>query len=253
MSRLDDIRHFLDDEFSPDAYDDDKVIDGLNVQNSGKVTKVAVAVDSGIETFFEAKKTGADLLLVHHGPFLRNETHVLQGSFYTKMKVLIENDIALYSLHLPLDCSRDFSNNKVIMEDLSWEPAGAFADYKGVNVGLYAEFDEAVNIESVIEMLGSKVGKPDNIWGFGDYLIRKPGIISGNGINFIEQAKAMNIDLLITGEQSHSFYWKAYEYGMNCIFLGHYRSERAGIVKLGKYIAENFNLEYTYIDLPTGL
>ncbi len=253
MTKLSEIRGFLDNEFTPESFESDKVINGLNVENSGNVNKIAVAVDSGIECFYEAKKAKADLLLVHHGPFLNDEKHMLEGSFYKKIKVLIDNDIALYALHLPLDTNAKFSHNRVMMENMSWEPAGTFADYKGTKVGLYTEFDEALNMENIIQRLTETIGKPDAVWGFGDYLIRRPGIISGDGLKFIEQAKEMNIDLLITGEQSHSIYWKAYEAGMNCIFMGHYTTEKAGLVKLGKYIAENFNLEYTFIDLPTGL
>jgi len=245
---------YLNNEFRPEEFaDSDYTFNGLNVQNSGKITKIGVSVDTGIETFYEAKRQNVDFLITHHGIFNKNSNNCLTGAMYSKIKVLIDNDIALYCMHLPLDVNDEYSNNRVIMDLLSWDITGKFGDHDGLEVGLFSEFPESVNIEDIIEKVKSGIDEDITVWAFGDYLIKKAGVISGNGINMLNDAHNENIDLLITGEPSHKIYWQAYEKRIKCIFAGHYATEVFGVQKIGKYLAENFNLEYTFINLPTGV
>lgn len=245
------IIEYLNSEFKPNEFED-YVINGLIVKNSGKIKRIGAAVDAGIETFCEAKKRDVDFLITHHGLLLSSRTMPLTGTLYEKMKILIENDIAYYSIHMPLDVNSTFSNNRCFMDAMGWEVYGTFAPHNANDIGMYTEFSEAVNIEHIIEKLQTLYSKDPAIWAFGDYLVKSAGIIAGNGIAYIDEAKKSNVDLLITGELSHKMYWQAYERGIKCIFLGHYATETSGIDKLGKYLADNFNLDYTFIDLPTG-
>src|SRR5271156_5039377 len=49
--------------------DYDKAFNGLQVQNSGEVTKIAATVDASLATIKLAIAAKADLLIVHHGLF----------------------------------------------------------------------------------------------------------------------------------------------------------------------------------------
>lgn len=242
---------YLNNEFKPDSFED-YVINGLSVGNSGKISRIGAAVDSGIETFCEAKKREVDFLITHHGLLPSDYSMPIKGILYEKIKLLTSNDIAYYSLHMPLDVNSTFSNNRCFLDAMEWDISGTFAQYNDHDIGLYTEFSEAINIEQIIDKLSAVYNKEPVIWAFGDYLVKSAGIISGNGIKFLDHAVESGIDLLITGEMSHKMYWQAYEKGIKCIFLGHYATETSGIDKLGKYLAENFNLDYTFIDLPTG-
>ena len=46
-----------------------EAMNGLQVQNSGKVTRIAAAVDISPRTVKMACDAGADLLMIHHGFF----------------------------------------------------------------------------------------------------------------------------------------------------------------------------------------
>ncbi len=246
------IINYLNNEFMPETFSFDYALNGLILKNSGKISKIGTAVDTGVETFYEAKKHGVDFLMTHHGLLLKDRSVPITDTMYEKVKVLIENDIAYYSIHIPLDTNKTFSNNQAILDKMRWDSFGSFGDYNGIDIGLYTDFSEAMNIEDIIEKIEEKITKKIKIWAFGDYMVKRVGIISGNGINHLEEAYNSNIDLLITGEPSHKMYWKAYEMGIKCIFCGHYATETFGIRKVGDYLAENFNLEHIFIDLPTG-
>src|SRR3954468_16108853 len=77
-------------------------VNGLQVENRGTVKRIAAAVDASLTTIRMAIAGGANLLLVHHGLFW-GPSHPWTGRRYELMRALIENDVAVYSCHLPLD------------------------------------------------------------------------------------------------------------------------------------------------------
>src|SRR5437588_9409595 len=85
-----------------DVGDWDNALNGLQIENSGRVTKMGAAVDVSTRVLTAAAKKGVNLLIVHHGlfwPGLQSITGILRR----QLQVAFENDIALYSAHLPLD------------------------------------------------------------------------------------------------------------------------------------------------------
>src|SRR5690242_18985866 len=85
-------------------------VNGLQVENSGRVTSIAAAVDGTLSTIKLAIAQRADLLIVHHGLFW-GPTHPWTGKRLELMRLLIENNLAVYSSHLPLDMHPRLGNN----------------------------------------------------------------------------------------------------------------------------------------------
>ena len=50
--------------------------------------------------------------------------------------MLVTHDIAVYSSHLPLDAHPSLGNNVLLARTLGLEPAGGFARYKTIDVGV---------------------------------------------------------------------------------------------------------------------
>ena len=82
--------------------DYDGAVNGLQVENSGKVTRLAAAVDASLATVKMAVAAKADLLIVHHGLFW-SPSHPWTGKKFELIKLCVENNLAIYSSHLPLD------------------------------------------------------------------------------------------------------------------------------------------------------
>src|SRR2546421_2503556 len=77
-------------------------LNGLQIENSGRVTKIGAAVGVLTRVLTAAAKKDVDLLVVHHGlfwPGLQNVTRALRRQF----KIAVEKDFPLYNAHLPLD------------------------------------------------------------------------------------------------------------------------------------------------------
>src|SRR5436309_3530188 len=90
--------------------DYDGAVNGLQVENRGNVARIAAAVDASLATIRKAIDERASLLLVHHGLFW-SKRQPWTGKNFELMRLLLENDLAVYSSHLPLDMHARFGNN----------------------------------------------------------------------------------------------------------------------------------------------
>ena len=106
-------------------------LNGLQIENSGRVTKIGAAVDVSTRVLSEATTKDVDLLLVHHGlfwPGLQPVTNAL----HRQLRIAFENDVALYSAHLPLDIHPKVGNNAQLAVALDLRSTTPFLEEKGV-------------------------------------------------------------------------------------------------------------------------
>src|SRR5437764_11017481 len=112
-------------------------LNGLQIENSSKVTKIGAAVDVSTRVLNAAAKKDIDLLIVHHGLFWPG-LQTVTGSLRRQLKIAFENDIALYSAHLPLDIHSKVGNNAQLAAALGLKSTKRFLEEKGESVGLKA-------------------------------------------------------------------------------------------------------------------
>jgi putative NIF3 family GTP cyclohydrolase 1 type 2 len=76
------------------------------------------------------------------------------------------------------------------------------------------------------------------------------GVVSGGGGDALEEAAALGLDALITGEPEEPAPADALEHGIHFVAAGHYATETFGITALGERVAERFGVEHHFIDIP---
>ncbi|MGK2961364.1 MAG: Nif3-like dinuclear metal center hexameric protein [Gemmatimonadaceae bacterium] len=231
-------------------------LNGLQLQNSGKITKVAACVDFSGRAVEAAIDTASDFLIVHHGMFWPG-ARPLTGPFYDNVRKLLENDVAVYSTHLPLDRHPEFGNNVLLSEELGIAPSGEFASYKGKSIGVRGESDVAT--EDLVARAhafarvhgGNVVATPFD----GERRTVRWAICTGGGASAetLQEAAATGIDTLIVGEGPHWTAVEALELGITIIYAGHYATETPGVSALAKHLAERYGIAWTIIHAPTGL
>src|SRR5262245_35124928 len=118
-----------------DVGDWDNALNGLQIENSGRVTLVGAAVDVSTRVLTEAVKRGVDFLIVHHGLFWLGLQPV-RGALRRQLRLAFENDVALYSAHLPLDIHPRVGNNSLLVTVLGLKSAQPFLEEKGQPGGL---------------------------------------------------------------------------------------------------------------------
>lgn len=230
--------------------DDVNALNGLQVENSGRVRRVAVAVDASARTVRETVRRGCDLLLVHHGLFWDGNQPVT-GRRYRKLKPLLDADVAVYSTHLPLDVHPEVGNNAVLARELGIELEGTFGEYKGVEVGVYGTLE--VKREVLVARLDDVLGRRVHMMPFGPEVVRRVGVLTGGGGSMIRSAIAAGLDAYVTGEGAHHTHFDAEEGGINVFYGGHYATETWGVKALGRWLEDRFGLPWEFIDHPTGL
>ncbi|MDX5378225.1 MAG: Nif3-like dinuclear metal center hexameric protein, partial [Halomonas sp.] len=89
----------------------DYTVNGLQVAWRDEVRRVMSGVTACQALLDEAAAWKADLLLVHHGYFWKNEPVAITGIKQRRIRTLLLNDISLLAYHLPLDAHAEFGNN----------------------------------------------------------------------------------------------------------------------------------------------
>src|SRR5256886_11491788 len=119
----------------PDIEDWPNALNGLQIENSGRVTKIGAAVDVSTRVLTAAARKDVDLLIVHHGLFWPG-LQTVTGSLRRQLKLAFENDISVYSAHLPLDVHPKIGNNAQLASSLGLKSTKTFLEEKGELVGV---------------------------------------------------------------------------------------------------------------------
>jgi dinuclear metal center YbgI/SA1388 family protein len=248
---LNDAVNYLNDLLRVDATGDfPQALNGLQVESSGSISRIGAAVDATEAVIKEAAEAQVDFLIVHHGLFW-NGTQRITGAQYRKIRLMMEADMAVYSVHLPLDIHPQVGNNALLAAAIGLENGVPFFETAGQPVGL--RFDAEVNREVLRDHLERAVGGPVHLAPGGPNLARRIGIVTGGAGGDIAKAAAAGIDTFITGEGPHWSYTAAEELRVNLFYAGHYATETFGVKALAELIARKFALPWQFIDHPTGL
>ena len=252
MTPLQNITELLDSTLRIREIKDASVaLNGLQVENNGTVTKVALAVDGSQKTIDDAIAAGADLLILHHGIYwcgLRPMT----GWFKKKIQSCLEHNLAVYGAHLPLDLHPQLGNNAGIARELGLTDCTPEVDYHGTLIGVAGDFDGTVAElrEKFAQITGSSVtGYVQN----ADAPAGRVAVCSGGAGDVIYQMHDKGYTTYLTGEENHWVVNAAQDMGINILFAGHYATETFGVKSLGKLIEEQFGLPTVFIDNPTGM
>lgn len=249
MADLVEIVRFLDAELRiAEIPDYSGAVNGLQLQNNGRVTKVASAVDASLPVVRKAIAAGADLLLVHHGMFWQG-AQPLTGAFYQKIHEAMKANLAIYSAHLPLDVHPDWGNNALLAEAIAMTPTGTFLPYKGQNVGITGEIN--IHRDELRKRLEEAVGGAVLLCHAGPEFIQTVGLCTGGAGS--ELAAARGLDAFISGEGPHWSYPLAEEMGLNLYLAGHYATETFGVRQVAEILVTSFEIDAEFIDHPTGL
>jgi dinuclear metal center YbgI/SA1388 family protein len=225
-------------------------LNGLQIENSGNVMKIGAAVDVSTRVLNKAAEQHVDLLIVHHGLFWPGLQSVT-GSLRRQLKLAFENNIALYSAHLPLDVHPDVGNNAQLAGALGFKSTKPFLEEKGELVGL--RIKQALPRAELIRKLRRILRVPIKAFNFGPKETARIGIVTGGAGSVIYRVAGDNIDTFITGEASHSAAVAAGELGINLLLGGHYATETFGVKALATHLSKRFKLPWEFLNFPTGL
>ncbi len=251
MPSAPEIARYVDDYLRIREIEDwPNALNGLQIENSGRVTKIGAAVDVSTRVLTEAAKNEIDFLVVHHGVFWPGLQPVT-GATHRQLKLAFENNIALYSAHLPLDVHPKVGNNAQLAAALGLKSTKPFLEEKDQLIGLKAR--ASLPLEKLVQKLRKVLGGPARAFSFGPKKTNTIGIVTGGAGSEIYRVAQEKIDTFITGEAPHWAAVAAEELEMNLLLGGHYATETFGVKGLAAHLSRRFKISWTFIDCPTGM
>ncbi|MCF7669678.1 MAG: Nif3-like dinuclear metal center hexameric protein [Verrucomicrobia bacterium] len=249
--KLETVIKYCDATLEPEQFEDwSGAQNGLQMQNSGYVERIAAAVDATLSTVRKAVELKAGLMIVHHGLFWGGSSP-WTGKRYEMLRLLLDNDIAVYSSHLPLDAHPEVGNNARLAAELGFRRTTPFLETKGRQVGVKCK--TSVSREKLAERIAAATGEPPKLIPAGLAACRNVGIVTGGAGQDLAKAAAEGVDTFITGEGPHWTFAVAEDCGINVFYAGHYATETFGVKALTAAISRKFRVPWDFIDYPTGL
>ena len=257
MTTASEIATYLDDLLrTSETPDYPTALNGLQIDGSGPVRKIAAAVDYSARTIAKAVDADANFLIVHHGMFWSGPQNIV-GPVYARLRLLIEKGVAVYSSHLPLDRHDRFGNNALLARELDLTPSGGFARFQTIDIGVRGEakMDTAELIARATKFAAAHGGAVRTTPVPEKHQTRKWAMCTGSGASAetLREAADNGIDTLIVGEGPHWTAVQAADEGLVIIYAGHYATETPGVTAIAKHAAEKFSLPWVFLPSPTGL
>ena len=255
MASSREIVEFLDSTLSLPDYKDVS-INGLQVGAPDEIERIGFAVDACLAAFRKAAEEKCQLLIVHHGLFWKRSPRMLTGPLLERVKALIAGDVGLYAVHIPLDAHPRLGNNAELARILGVKKPLPFGEYRGKKIGFMGKLKRPGTLTDIATLLKGTLRAECVIHGFGkngDEKITSVGIVSGFGGDCVTEAGKEGLDLVVTGEFSHSDVHPAKEAGVSVIAAGHYVTETLGLQALRPVLEKRFKVSTVFIDEPTGM
>ena len=268
MIILSELEKFLNNKYKFDDFDD-YCINGLVIEGKKEINKIAFGVSYNGLFLNKAIGAGADAVLVHHGIF-RKSLFSVKGIEKEKIKKLLHHDISLLGIHLPMDAHPEIGHNALLMKSLGAELT------EPLKWGFFGINNSGKSLEMMIKILHSYLHPPEFLTGEKEqtnsgilidefnleqesgFMILKNGpevphkifIASGGSAELYEDAIALGADTFICGEIKEHIPAISLETGTNFINIGHYYSEKPGVMELMKLISAKFDVETEFIEIP---
>lgn len=220
---------------------------GLQVEGTRPIRRLAAGVTASLATIEVAADWGADAILVHHGYFWKGESAALTGMKGKRIRSLYAREMSLLAYHLPLDAHPEVGNNAMLGARLGF--SGAAPSTAGEGLIWQVTFEEALSPDALGQRIETALSRtPLHIDG-GPRRIRRIGWCSGAAQGFIDEAADLGLDAYISGEISEPTVHIARERGIHYYAAGHHATERYGVKALADRLSARFGLEVEYFEI----
>ena len=158
----------------------------------------------------------------------------------------MEANLAIYSLHLPLDGHPMYGHNVLIAKALDMSVETSFTSYKGRPYGYVCK---GMSTDELNRRLKALFPRSYRAFCYGSEQPKYIAIMSGSGgQECLEALVKSDIDTLVTGEIHYSAISFAQLYKLNLFACGHYATECFGIKALLQLLHEKTHLPCEFIE-----
>lgn len=222
---------------------------GLQVEGKPRVQRLISGVTASQALLEAAIAANADAILVHHGYFWRGEEPRIVGLKQRRIKSLLDHNISLMAYHLPLDAHPVYGNNVQLARRLQLTIEGQFGPEKPA-IGLYGRLATPTRAMDFAAQLEKQLGQPPLHIPATREVIQSIAWCTGAAQGYIDHALSLGVDAYLTGEVSEPTVHTAREGNIHFFAAGHHATERDGARALAEHLAQQFDLDQQFIDIP---
>ena len=244
MADRDEILAYANELLDVGAYPDYAPM-GMQVPGAREVGRLVAGVSASLELFEQAAEAKADLILVHHGLFWERDPRAIDEALKRRLQALFDADMTLAAYHLALDAHPEVGNNALLARELGVEPERRFA-----GIGFGGPLAEPVDIGGFAARAKEVLGAEPLVFGHGPEVIQTAAVVTGGAGRHVADAARDGYDLFLTGEAEEGSLQASKELGIHFVAGGHYATERIGVKALAATLAERFDLEWQFVELP---
>ncbi len=219
---------------------------GLQVEGRQEVRSIVTGVTASMALLESAREAGADMVLVHHGYFWRNEDPRVVGIKHKRLRFLLTHEINLAAYHLPLDAHPELGNNAQLARLLGLNVEGVAGEQSLV---WHGSLPVAESLWDFQQRLGGELQRQPQVVGDLKRQVRRVAWCTGAAQQYLETAIALGVDVFVSGEISEQTVHLARESGVSYIAAGHHATERYGVRALGQHLAQHFGLTHQFVDI----
>lgn len=231
----------------------DAAVNGLQVEGTSQINRLATAVSASRVTIEAALDWGAEALLVHHGLLWGNGLGAITGPTRERLKLLLAADLNLIAYHLPLDGHWEVGNNAQLATELGLTPESPFAEIAGQPIGVIATVAESMPLAELTKRLATVTERDPIVLEGGPEEVQRVAVLSGSGYSALDEAVAAGCDVLVTGDVREPTMALARELGITVLAGGHEATERLGVQALADVLAKKFNIVTRFFPDPNPI
>ena len=211
-----------------------------------EVQRILVCLDVREETVKRAKAENFQMIVSHHPVIFRGlkklRTDLPDGRL---LGALLQAGVAVFSAHTNLDCVEGGVND-VLAARIGLDPATIVplnnADSLSESLGRVGKLPKSMDAKFFAEQVKNSLGIPSvRFVSGGDRPVKKVGLCSGSGAEFIERAAFMGCDAFVTGDVRYHDAQRASALGIHVIDAGHFPTEQPVVEILAARLAEELS------------
>ncbi|MDQ1362409.1 MAG: hypothetical protein QG652_269 [Pseudomonadota bacterium] len=223
---------------------------GLQVEGRPQIKKIVAGVTASQQLLELAIACDADAVLVHHGYFWKGESATITGTRKRRLQLLLQHDVSLLAYHLPLDAHAKFGNNITLAQQLGFVVQGCVMQGDAKGLLWQGELLQAQTATQFAQHIQSRLQRaPLHLSSASQRPVRTLAWCSGAAQGYIEQAATLGVDAYISGEVSEQTYHLARELDIHYFAIGHHASESFGVQALAQHLAQQFDLDWEFVDV----